>query len=211
MRLIRLFTGSVGKKLLMAVTGLLLSGFLVTHLAGNLLLLKGEHAFNAYANMLESNPLLPLAEIALALIFVGHILMGLRLAWENRAARPERYAASASAGAKTFGSATMPYTGLLLIAFLVVHLKTFRFTDHGPSLYRHVVKAFSNPWYAGFYVLAMSGMVVHLSHGFQSAFQTLGLRHPLYTPTIQRFGYLFSIAMLAFAALSVWAWYGGLS
>jgi succinate dehydrogenase / fumarate reductase, cytochrome b subunit len=211
MKLLRLFTGSVGKKFLMAITGLLLSGFLVTHLAGNLLLLKGEHTFNAYAAALEGNPLLPLAEIALALIFIGHIVAGLKLAWENRLARPERYAVSASAGAKSLGSATMPYTGALLIVFLIVHLKTFRFADHGPSLYQHVLKAFSNPWYTGFYVLAMAGMVVHLSHGFQSAFQTLGFRHPQYTPTLQRFGYLFSVAMIAFAALSVWAYFGGMA
>jgi len=193
----------------MAVSGLLLSGFLVTHLAGNLLLLKGEAAFNAYAKALENNPLLPLAEVGLAAVFVIHILSGLWVSWENRQARPVGYEASQWAGGRTIGSATMAYTGFLLIAFLVVHLRTFRFTEHGGNLYRHVLEAFRNPLYTGFYVAAMGGMVLHLSHGFASAFQTLGLAHPRAETLIKRSGLAFSLSMLGFAALAVWAYFQG--
>src|SRR5262245_8333864 len=129
MNLLRYFNSSVGKKFIMAVTGLLLSGFLVVHLAGNLLLLKGEAVFNHYAEALEANPALPIAEIALAAIFVFHIIVGLKLAFENKQARPTPYEVSASKGGKTFASLTMPYTGSLLLVFLFVHLKTFRFTE----------------------------------------------------------------------------------
>lgn len=206
-KLFAMFFGSIGKKFLMAVSGLLLCGFLVLHLAGNLLLWQGEKVFNLYAAAIEHNPLLPLAEVALAAMFILHIVTGLMVSWENRRARPERYQVSVSAGAKTVGSATMVWTGVLLIAFLVVHLRTFRFMDYGESLYRHVLRAFQNPVYVGFYVASMLGMIVHLSHGFQSAFQTLGVNHPRLNPFIQSFGYLFSVSMLGFAALAVWGYF----
>lgn len=207
--MLSVFRGSIGKKVLMSVSGLLLAGFLVSHLAGNLLLLSGEDVFNRYAAALAGSPLLPLAELVLAAIFLTHIVSGLMVSLENRRARPVGYEASRWAGGRTVGSATMAVTGILLLGFLAVHLKTFRFIGRPASLYQHVVTAFQNPVYLGFYVVCMAGLVVHLSHGVWSAFQTLGLNQPKFDPWLRRLGYVFAASMLMFVALTIWAHFRG--
>lgn len=207
-KLCQLLHSSIGRKALVALAGLFLCGFLVTHLAGNLFLLVGEDAFNRYAETLETNPLLIPAEIALAGLFLLHILVSLKLRYDNAAARPVAYAAGLEGkGARTWGSRTMAVSGLLVLAFLVVHIRTFKFGDKPEGLYRLVMAAFSNPLYGLFYVAAMGGLGLHLSHGFQSAFQTLGANHPKYTPWIKRLGLAFALAIAGgFAALPVWAY-----
>ncbi|MBI2070255.1 MAG: succinate dehydrogenase cytochrome b subunit [Elusimicrobia bacterium] len=210
--LTRLLSSSIGKKTLVAAAGLLLCGFLITHLAGNLLLVAGENSFNRYAEALESNPLIIPAELVLALLFLGHIVMSLRVKYENRKARPAAYVMSVAKGGRTPGSRTMIYSGLILLAFVIIHIKTFKFGDKSFGLYRLVIDSFQNNLYTAFYVLAMALLGFHLSHGFWSAFQTLGVSHPKYTPLIKRTGLVFAVVIAGgFAFLPLWARFSGSS
>jgi succinate dehydrogenase / fumarate reductase cytochrome b subunit len=121
---------SIGKKLMMAITGLSFCGFLAAHLAGNLTIYGGKEAFNGYAEHLHSlGPLLTVAELGLLTCFLVHVITGRDPFSANLKARPVRYAVNKTAGGRTFGSATMPYTGALLLAFIVFHLINFHFVD----------------------------------------------------------------------------------
>ena len=190
---------SIGKKLLMAVTGLSFIGFLAGHLAGNLTIYGGADAFNGYAERLHAlGPLLGVAELGLLGLFVIHVLVGLVLFWQNFKARPVRYAVNKSPGGKTIGSATMPYTGVLILLFIIFHLSNFSrfFVDQsGTTIYQIISNAFQNPVYTGLYVLAMFVVALHVSHGFWSLFQTLGLSHPKYTPAITVVGLVLSVVL----------------
>ena len=162
----------------MAVTGLLLFGFMLGHLSGNLLLLRGDGgaAFNAYSEFLVQHPLLLPVEFMLLAIFLLHVVLAISVARDNRRARPVGYQVSASAGGRSVASRTMIYSGLITLIFVVVHLKTFKYADHaGDSLYGLVVTTFKNELYVGGYAVAMVLLGFHLWHAFQSAFQTLGL------------------------------------
>ncbi|HVE14383.1 MAG TPA: succinate dehydrogenase cytochrome b subunit [Elusimicrobiota bacterium] len=201
------FSTSIGKKQVVAVTGLLLCGFLVSHLAGNLLMLKSGQAFDHYAEFLEEHPLLIPAELGLAFVFLAHIFVGLRLAWQNRAARPERYEVTACAGGRTPGSSTMKYTGLFTLVFLMAHIYTFKIQHpEDTSLFAWVMGWFHYLSYTAFYVLAMLSLGLHLSHGVWSSFQTLGVNNPRYSPYIRFGGVAFAALMaVGFGMLPVWA------
>lgn len=173
-----ILSSSIGKKLGMALTGLLLFGFLLAHLSGNLLLLKGDGGatFNAYSEFLVDHPLLIPVEFILLGIFLLHIVLAISVARDNRRARPVGYRVSASVGGRSVSSRTMIYSGLTTLIFVAVHLKTFKYADHaGDSLYGLVVTTFTNELYVGGYAVAMVLLGFHLWHAFQSAFQTLGL------------------------------------
>ena len=205
-RLCSFFNSSLGQKFLVGGAGLMLCGFLLMHLAGNLFLFVGEGAFNHYAETLEQNPLLPIAEIGLAALFILHIITALYLKVKNRQARPVAYETAASKGGRTPGSRSMALSGTLVLAFLIVHLKTFKFGEDPEGLFRLVMAWFKNPYYAGFYVLAMGGLALHLSHGVQSAFNTLGISHPRYTPLIKAAGVAFAVLVCGgFAVIPLWA------
>jgi len=200
---------SIGKKLMMAVTGLSFIGFLVVHLAGNLTLYGGADAFNAYAEHLHAlGPLLGVAEFGLLGLFLVHVLSGLILFWQNYKARPTRYAVNRNPGGKTIGSATMPYTGLLILLFIIFHLTNFSrfFIDQGgTTIYQIVATAFQNPVYVGLYVLAMITVALHVSHGFWSLLQTFGLNHPKYMPAINAGGLILSLVLgLGFGFLPIY-------
>ncbi len=208
--LCRIFGSSIGRKVIVALMGLALCGFLVAHLAGNLFIFVGEGAFNHYAETLAANKLLPVAEIGLFVVFALHILVSLKLRYENNQARPARYAEYQSKGGRSWGSSTMTWTALLVLAFVIVHIKTFRFGNDEHGLYQLVMGWFKNPLYVGFYVVALLGLMLHLSHGVQSAFQTLGLNHPKYTPAIRKLGMLFAFVICAgFASIPIWAYFVG--
>jgi succinate dehydrogenase / fumarate reductase, cytochrome b subunit len=191
-------TTSIGKKLLMALTGLSFCIFLSVHLAGNLTLYGGSALFNAYAEKLHAlGAVLLVAELGLLLMALVHIVTGLMLFWQNMQARPNRYHVNKSGGGRTLGSATMPYTGLLLLIFVVFHLLNFSFVDKSQTtIYDIVTQAFSNPVYVILYVLAMIVAAIHVSHGFWSAFQTIGANHPKYMPTIRALSILFALVVL---------------
>lgn len=213
----RLLGSSLGKKALMAATGLLLVGFLVVHVSGNLLLYADRDgaAFDGYSSSLEGNPLLPVAEIALAALFVAHIALAIRVSLENRESRKERYAVRASMGNRTFASASMFVTGLVILAFLVVHLLDFRlgklFQEDGVSLFAMVQRRLGSPLGAAIYLIAAAAVGVHLRHAFRSAFQSLGANHPNLNPILVRTGWFLAIAIgLGFASFPLYfLWSGG--
>jgi succinate dehydrogenase / fumarate reductase cytochrome b subunit len=204
-RVFEFLESSIGKKIMVAAAGILLCGFLVAHLLGNMLLFVGADAFNHYAETLEHNILLPVAEVGLFLLFIVHIILSYRATYLNRKARPDGYQVYKSKGARTWGSRSMAITGTLVLAFLIVHIKTFKFGGGGADLYTHVVTWFANPLYASFYVLALGGLGLHLSHGVQSAFQTFGLNHPRYSPLIRKAGLVFAgFIFLGFASMPLY-------
>ncbi|MEE4358930.1 MAG: succinate dehydrogenase cytochrome b subunit [Desulfococcaceae bacterium] len=186
---------SIGKKLMMAVTGLGFIGFLAGHLAGNLTIYGGKDAFNSYAEHLHSlGPLVTLAEWILLTFAVIHVGTGLLLFLQNRKARPAKYAVNKSAGGRTLGSGTMPYTGLIMLGFILIHLLNFHFVDKtDTTIFEIVSEAFTDPAYVLFYVAAMIVVAVHVSHGFWSALQTLGANHPKYMPLFRVCGLAFSV------------------
>jgi succinate dehydrogenase / fumarate reductase cytochrome b subunit len=191
-RLLVFLGSTIGRKVLMGATGLLLIGFLVAHLAGNLLLFVGPEAFNDYSEALVSNPLIYVAELGLLGLFVAHLASGIAVTLQNRAARPIGYHHQASAGHtshKSIASSTMILSGVVVLAFVPLHLWTFKFGTHYVSptdpgvrdLHRLVIEAFQQPLYAGWYVLAMIVIGFHLWHGFGSGLESLGVtsRKPL--------------------------------
>jgi succinate dehydrogenase / fumarate reductase cytochrome b subunit len=189
----RVLSSSIGSKLLIAGTGLGLFIFLVAHLSGNLLFLLGPAAFNEYSHTLISNPLVYLAEAGLVLLFLLHVYKTVRLYTGAKAARPIGYARKAWAGGpsrKSWSSTTMIFTGLVTFAFVILHLRKFKFgtwyeTSGGiRDLYRLQLEIFSSPFYVAFYCVAMAVIGFHLWHGVSSAAQSFGIDHPRYTPRI---------------------------
>ena len=211
-------SSSIGRKIIMAVTGLFLCSFLVVHLVGNLQLFKADNgvAFNAYSEFMGHNPIIRTLEIVLVLGFGFHIYEGLSLAIKNRSARGSQgYVANHIEQNSSWHSRSMAMLGSIVLFFLVVHLYNFfgslRFGDvprdanGNEDAYTLVLDAFKNPFYVALYVVAQFALLYHLLHGFSSAFQTLGLTHRKYTPAIKFAGYAFSIVVCAaFAAMPVY-------
>lgn len=204
--LFRTFVSSVGKKQIMAVTGLGFCLFLATHLVGNLTLYGGRDFFLSYVDHLHAlGYLVTAAEIGLIVCALAHIFTGLLLFVENYRARPVNYAVQKSAGGSTLGSRTAPYTGVLILVFVVIHLLTFRLVDKtATNDYLILTQKFTQFGWALFYAVGVVIVAVHVSHGFWSGFQTLGLNHPKYMPYIRTLGILFSVVVGAgFASIPV--------
>jgi succinate dehydrogenase / fumarate reductase, cytochrome b subunit len=214
-----LFSSSVGTKILIGISGVALVLYLLIHIAGNLVVFLGPAAYNRYAYVLEGNPLLPIIEIALLLVFVIHIFKTVRMYLANRRLRPVGYAQKKYAGApsrKTFASSTMIVSGLWLLAFLIIHVKTFRFSEEqewpagGRDLYLLEMQAFHNPLVVAFYVISMVIVGSHLWHGVSSAFQSLGLDKPAWTRFILPAGKAIAVLIAAgFIVIAVWAHFNG--
>jgi succinate dehydrogenase / fumarate reductase cytochrome b subunit len=195
--LVNTLKSSIGKKLMMAVTGLCFCSFLILHLAGNLILYSGRDAFNSYAEKLHSlGSIITMAEFGLLFFAIIHILIGAILFYQNLRARPIRYSINKWAGGRSIGSVTMPYTGLLLLIFVIIHLLNFHFIEkNDTTIFQIVTDAFAKPGYIAMYVTAMIVVAIHVSHGFWSAFQTIGANHPKYMPVIRGLSIVFSIAL----------------
>lgn len=199
-RILALLRTSVGRKLLMAVTGVLLLGFLAVHLVGNLYVLQGREALNAYAAWLQANPLLWPARIGLLAVFGLHVWLGLSLARDNRTARPERYRKGLEQPLASVSSRSMALTGLVILAFVAFHLAHFTFGAIQPGahalvdeqgrhdVYGMVVASFANPWVAGTYLVAMALLGVHLAHAGQSFLQTLGIHYAYGNQVVKNLG-----------------------
>lgn len=200
---------SVGRKVVMALTGLLLVGFLVAHLAGNLTLFADSDgaAFNDYAQKLQDlGPILLVMELGLVALFGIHVFLAIRLTLENRDARTAKYAVRSGRGAKTMASASMPVTGVIVLAFLIKHLIDFRFDgafhEDGAAT---VAAKMADPLNAVLYLVAFGVLGLHLSHGVQSALQSLGANHPRYTPLVKNISIgLGVILALGFAAIPLY-------
>ncbi len=200
-------SSSVGKKMMMALSGALLGLFLLVHLIGNSTIFFGRAAFVSYADHLHSlGALISVAEIGLLAIFVTHIVFGLAVSYENYTSRPDRYHVEKSSGGRTIGSRTMLYTGLLTLVFVFVHLANFHFIPKNSIVADLMRETLSNPGYAAFYIVAVLGLAVHVSHGFWSLFQSLGLDHPKYTPIIKGCACVGSIVIgLVFTLIPLYA------
>jgi succinate dehydrogenase / fumarate reductase cytochrome b subunit len=185
MRARQAFGTSVGTKLLIALTGLALVGFLVFHLVGNLLVFFGPEAYNEHAHALISNPLVIPAELGLIAIFLLHAIKAVLNFIHNRAARPSGYEVKKWAGGpsrKSWASTTMIVSGLIVFLFVPMHLATFKYGPYYASpeagvrdLYRLLIEVFQSPGYVAFYVIAMTIVGLHLRHGVSSSLQSLGL------------------------------------
>jgi len=177
---------SLGRKYTMAGTGLLLGVFLLIHAAGNSFIFQGKAAFNAYAEQLHSlGPLVPVAEFLLLIIFLTHILIGITLFLKNQDAVGSRYAVKTSSGGETWGSRTMPWTGLIILAFLLLHLFNVRFVEQTLPIADVVCQTLAHPLYTIFYLCGITALVLHTSHGFWSLLQTCGIHHPRYNSLIR--------------------------
>ena len=216
---IKILSSTLGRKLLMALTGLFLILFLIVHLIGNLQLLKNDNgeAFNVYAKFMTSNPVIKTISYVNYACFIIHALWALFLTIGNRKARgTQRYAVTKNSSPWT--SRNMGILGTLILIFLVIHLKGFWYEMHWggiptvnydgeevKDLYATVATAYAQLWYVALYVFSMMVLAFHLWHGFASSFQTLGLNHPKYNPLIAFVGKAFAIVVPAlFALIPIW-------
>ncbi|HBI15212.1 MAG TPA: succinate dehydrogenase [Desulfobulbaceae bacterium] len=199
----RTASSSLGKKYIMALTGLLLGGFLVVHAAGNTTIFFGRSVFLFYASHLHALGIaVAVAEVLLLALFLTHAITGLLLFVENRRARTSRYAVCSSAGGRTWGSATMPYTGMIILAFLFLHLVNFRFIDHGVTIADIVAAVLARPLYTVLYGAGLGALTLHVSHGFWSLFQSAGISHPKYDRFIRISAWLVcGLIITVFAAI----------
>ena len=192
----------------MALSGACFIGFLLGHLGGNITLYFGKDTFNSYAEHLHAlGILVTMAEISLLSLLVIHVLTGIILFFQNLAARPQRYVANKRAGGRTWASATMPYTGVLILSFVLLHLINFHFVKKTPdnTIFDIVSKTFAQPGYMVIYIIAMIVVALHVSHGFWSLFQTLGANHPKYMPIITKVGIVLSLVFgIGFGLLPIY-------
>ena len=223
-----LVKSSVGKKLVMAITALSLVMFVVVHLIGNLQLLRSSSSsFNAYAHKLEGlGGVLYIAELGLLGIFITHFMIAITIVLKTKKARPIKYFVTKDLGGtshKSLGSSTMIYTGIVMLVFIVVHLINFKFGPgiregyvklvHGQEvrdLHRLVVEWFSKGWYVAFYTAVMTLLLLHLRHGFWSAFQSLGMNHAKYNKFIFAVGIFIAVAFsLGFLFIPIFIYFTG--
>jgi succinate dehydrogenase / fumarate reductase cytochrome b subunit len=210
-------TSTIGRKVVVALTGLFLCLFLVVHLLGNLQLLAndGGKSFNLYAKFMTTSPIIQTISIGNFAFILLHIIQSTILTIKNRQARPVQYAIVENRS--SWASRNMGFLGSFVLLFIIGHLAGFWWqmkfgqmpvTDidgvQVKDLYLVVSEAFKRPEIVAFYVLSMGFIGFHLSHGFQSAFQTLGLNHVKYTPLIQKLGLAFCILIpLGYAVIPV--------
>jgi len=213
----RVFSSSVGTKLLIGATGLLLFGYLILHLAGNLMVFAGQETFNHYAHTLISNPLIVPIELVLVLIFVVHIYKAVVMWTKNQAARPVAYEEKSWAGytsRKSIASTTMIWTGLATLVFVIVHVAQIKYgtwyqIGDPPvrDLYRTEIEVFSSPVLVAIYVIGMVLVGFHLRHGISSAFQSVGANHPVYTKRLVVIGTVIAILIGGgFAIIPIWVY-----
>ena len=204
-----LFTSSLGKKFIMAITGLALFLFVLLHLLGNLQVFLGPEAINRYGNLLQTNTeILWPARIILLILVLLHIWSAIKLSAENRAARPQPYA-QYQVVAASYASRTMLMSGLIILAFIIYHLLHFTVQTPGINLtgrdftkledaknqhdvFAMMVIGFRSPIVSAFYIIAMFLLFLHLSHGVSAMFQSLGWKSPAYGPFINRFATIIS-------------------
>jgi succinate dehydrogenase / fumarate reductase cytochrome b subunit len=210
---IHLFTTSLGKKYLMAISGGALFLFAVGHMVGNLQVFLGPEQINAYGHFLQHTPELVWPARLGLLAMVGiHFWAAIRLTIENRAARPVSYAVTDPVGA-SLASRTLIWSGAIIAAFIVYHLLHFTvrvpevnlteqdfrvfLDDKGRhDIYRMLVTGYGNPLVSGFYVLSIGLLCFHLSHGVASMFQSLGLKNRAYDLTLRRFAKAAAVVLL---------------
>lgn len=201
-------TSSIGKKIIMGLSGLFLCLFVTIHMAGNMTLLFDATGcmFNEYTYGMVNSPLIKVVSYFTYFMILLHAVQGILLARQNKAARANGYAYSTMGKSSSWASRNMAILGLILLVFLIIHLKSFWFemkfgsipyTNCGGTEYKDlytIVKAsFEQWWYVLIYLVSLGALSFHLWHGFQSGFQSLGLNHDKYTPIIKTIGWIFAI------------------
>lgn len=205
-------SSSIGKKVIMGITGLFLCSFLIVHCGINALIFANDHGvlFNAGAEFMGTNIFIRTMEIVLFLGILLHIFQALALTLQNNKARKIGYEVTNGNANSKWYSRSMGLLGTLLLIFLIIHLKHFwyvsRLTDHlehgTETLFDEMKEIFEKPIWVVLYVLGNVSLAYHLLHGFQSGFQSLGLNHRKFTPIIQGFGAGFAIIIpLVFALM----------
>jgi len=226
--LIEFLTSSIGKKLVMALSGLFLVMFLLVHLIGNLQLFYNDDgvSFNVYAHFMTTNPLVFFLSFGLYATILLHAIQGVLIAWKNKQAKGSNYAVTTYKNG-TWMSKNMALLGILIFAFLCIHMGDFwwkmKFTDSIISvsyegydyqvkdLYTRVMTAFKVWWIVAIYIIGLIALSLHLIHGFSSAFTTLGLEHKKYTPLIKLIGWSYSVLIpLGFAAIPLYVFFRNL-
>lgn len=216
-----LFGSSLGKKYIMAVSGLAMFGFVVAHMLGNLQVFLGPDAINDYGHFLQSNPeLIWPARLGLLAMVGLHIWSAIKLSAENKAARPKGYG-TYKVVAASYASRTMLVSGLVLFAFIVYHLLHFTVQVDGVNLtntsfsklqdakqhkdiYNMIVIGFSQPIVSIFYIVSMCLLSLHLSHGISSMFQSLGWKNRKYGKLIDRFALIMAgILVVGYSAIPI--------
>lgn len=214
--LARLWRSSLGKKYVMALTGMILFGFVIGHMLGNLQVFAGPTQINEYANALKSNlPLLWGVRLMLLISVALHIVAGVQLAIANRRARPERYGKFKILDS-TIANRTLIISGLVILAFVIFHLAHFTAGVVDPAYMtlrdaagRHdvrsmMIKGFQNPFVSVFYVISVGLLCLHLSHGVASAFQSMGARNKKTERSFKRASQIVAILLFAgFASIPV--------
>ena len=211
-------SSSIGKKFLMGLTGLFLVSFLVVHVSLNsaIFLNDGGQTFNAGADFMAHNPVIRIIEIGLFAGLILHVFQAFVLTMENKKARPIAYQVVNGSANSSWYSRSMGILGSLLLIFLVVHLgnfwlptkvAVFSHTEH--NTFNEMKLVFSQWYFVVVYLVGVAALLYHLLHGFQSAFQTLGLNHKKYTPFIKKFGIWFSVIVcVLFAAMPITMFFG---
>lgn len=201
----RVFSSTVGTKLLIGLTGLALFAYMILHLVGNALFFAGPATFNKYSHALISNPLIIPIEIGLLLIFLLHVYKTITNYFSNWAARPIGYAEKEYAGhtsRKSFASSTMIFSGLVMLLFVIVHVKQFKYgawyevaSGSGTvrDLARLEIEVFQHPFWVTFYAICTLVVGLHLWHGIASGFQSIGFDHPTYARRLTTWGIAFAI------------------
>ena len=218
-----MLTSTLGKKLLMSLTGLLLISFLTIHLIGNLAVFSndGGLAFNAYASFMSTNPLIGTVSYLLYAGIILHVVIAAVLYFSNSSARPVKYKVQKSKENSSWSSRSMTLLGTLILAFILLHLKDFWWqykhdggyefvldADGNRDIYMLVVEKFKTTFALVSYLVGLVALYLHLNHGFQSAFQTLGLEHHKYTPAIKAIGLAYAIIVpIAYASMPVYIYF----
>lgn len=209
-----LFASSIGRKLVMGVTGLSLVGFLLVHCGINACIFvnDGGELFNSAAEFMSNNFFIRLAEVGLFVGLILHVIQGIWLTLDNQKKRKAKYGKSSGNANSKWYSRSMGLLGTIILIFLILHLKHFwvlsRFTDHISSgqetLFQEMKEIFEEPWIVGLYVLGCISLAYHLLHGFWSAFKTIGLEGKNISPIIHSVGVGFSIIVpLIFALMPI--------
>ena len=199
------WTSSVGRKQLIALTGLGLSLFTLTHMAGNMLIFVSAEKYNMYGHALVTNPLIYAAEAGLLAMFIAHLCFALYLSLLNIHARSTRYAVLPKGPKRTtWTQRSLWAQGLVILVFVILHLITFKFGEHHVvtyngvevrDLHRLLIQVFAQPIYVAWYVVAVFVLGLHLRHGVGSSLQTLGINHPRYNGPIKVISILYAIVV----------------
>jgi len=211
-------SSSIGKKFLMGLTGLFLVSFLIVHVSLNsaIFLNDGGQTFNVGADFMAHNPVIRIIEIGLFAGLILHVFQAFVLTMENKKARPIAYQVVNGSANSSWYSRSMGILGSLLLIFLVVHLgnfwlptkvAVFSHTEH--NTFNEMKLVFSQWYFVAVYLIGVAALLYHLLHGFQSAFQTMGLNHKKYTPLIKKVGIWFSVIVcILFAAMPITMFFG---